>query len=666
MSYQVLARKLRPADFDGLVGQNHIVRALRHGLDAGRLHHAYLFTGTRGVGKTTIARILARCLNCEQGVSATPCGECGICREVQENRFVDLIEVDAASRTRVDDTRELLDNAQYLPARGRYKIYLIDEVHMLSTSSFNALLKTLEEPPEHVKFLLATTDPKKVPITVLSRCLQFQLKSISQERIAAYLADAMTDEGIAFERDALDLIGKAARGSMRDALSITDQAVAFGQGRIKTADVAELLGAVGRDEVAAIIDAVETGRPDAVLRVSQALAERGADFDAVLAELLQALHDVAVAKALQEDDARPGLGAETVQLHYQIALMGYRDLRVAPDAKTAFEMTLLRMLAFAPDVDSAVNAPAAQRGAPARGARPSARSAAVPGDGAQPAAGGAAALLPQGSQPRPPAAEPRSRTSSEGRTRPEKPRPAPQPQEPQPASSAAEPRSRASSEGRTRPEKPRPVPQPQEPQPASSAAEPRSRASSEGRTGPEEPRPALLPQGSQPGPSVAEPRSRASSEGRTRPQEPQPAPSAAEAPHQQRGSPREALAAEWCDLVSRLKLNGLGKAIVERAILLEKGGDLFRLRLDQSHYALLRAQENAAIAQALSAALGRSVSVQVEEGVLDCECPAVRRERLEAERNAQAKREFAQDSLVSALLTQLGGQVLEAKYLESH
>ena len=633
MSYQVLARKLRPADFDGLVGQNHIVRALRHGLDAGRLHHAYLFTGTRGVGKTTIARILARCLNCEQGVSATPCGECGICREVQENRFVDLIEVDAASRTRVDDTRELLDNAQYLPARGRYKIYLIDEVHMLSTSSFNALLKTLEEPPEHVKFLLATTDPKKVPITVLSRCLQFQLKSISQERIAAYLADAMTDEGIAFERDALDLIGKAARGSMRDALSITDQAVAFGQGRIKTADVAELLGAVGRDEVAAIIDAVETGRPDAVLRVSQALAERGADFDAVLAELLQALHDVAVAKALQEDDARPGLGAETVQLHYQIALMGYRDLRVAPDAKTAFEMTLLRMLAFAPDVDSAVNAPAAQRGAPARGARPSARSAAVPGDGAQPAAGGAAALLPQGSQPRPPAAEPRSRTSSEGRTRPEKPRPAPQPQEPQPASSAAEPRSRASSEG---------------------------------RTGPEEPRPALLPQGSQPGPSVADPRRRASSAGRTRPHDPHPPPSAAEAPHQQRGSPREALAAEWCDLVSRLKLNGLGKAIVERAILLEKGGDLFRLRLDQSHYALLRAQENAAIAQALSAALGRSVSVQVEEGVLDCECPAVRRERLEAERNAQAKREFAQDSLVSALLTQLGGQVLEAKYLESH
>lgn len=518
MSYQVLARKLRPADFDGLVGQNHIVRALRHGLDAGRLHHAYLFTGTRGVGKTTIARILARCLNCEQGVSATPCGECGICREVQENRFVDLIEVDAASRTRVDDTRELLDNAQYLPARGRYKIYLIDEVHMLSTSSFNALLKTLEEPPEHVKFLLATTDPKKVPITVLSRCLQFQLKSISQERIAAYLADAMADEGIAFERDALDLIGKSARGSMRDALSITDQAIAFGQGRIKTADVAELLGAVGRDEVAAIIAAVETGHPSAVLQVSQTLAERGADFDAVLSELLQALHDLAVAKALQEDDAHPGFDVETVQLHYQIALMGYRDLRVAPDAKTAFEMTLLRMLAFAPDVGAAANRPPAQRGA-------------------------ATALQSQKSQP---------------------------------------------------------------------------------------------------------------------------APSAAQARHEKSGSRREALVVEWCDLVSRLKLNGLGKAIVERAILLERGDDLFRLRLDQSHYALLRAEESAAIEQALSAALGRSVSVQVEEGALDWECPAVRRERLEKERSAQAKREFAQDSRVSALLNQLGGQVLEAKYLESH
>ena len=357
MSYQVLARKLRPASFASLVGQDHIVRALRHGLDSGRLHHAYLFTGTRGVGKTTIARILAKCLNCEAGVSASPCGECSVCKEVQENRFVDLIEVDAASRTRVDDTRELLDNAQYLPTRGRYKIYLIDEVHMLSASSFNALLKTLEEPPEHVKFLLATTDPKKVPITVLSRCLQFQLKNIAQERIAAYLAEAMTDEGIEFESEALEIIAKAARGSMRDALSVTDQAIAFGQGRLTAQDVAELIGAVGRDEVAAVLDAIESGDPQSVVRISGELAERAADFEATLAEVLQALHGIAVDKALHQADNRPTLDAETVQLYYQIALTGYRDMRVGPDPKTLFEMTLLRMLAFAPDAASAQSVP---------------------------------------------------------------------------------------------------------------------------------------------------------------------------------------------------------------------------------------------------------------------------------------------------------------------
>ena len=389
MSYQVLARKLRPADFASLVGQDHIVRALRHGLDSGRLHHAYLFTGTRGVGKTTIARILAKSLNCETGVSASPCGECSICQEVQENRFVDLIEVDAASRTRVDDTRELLDNAQYKPSRGRYKIYLIDEVHMLSASSFNALLKTLEEPPEHVKFLLATTDPKKVPITVLSRCLQFQLKNISRDKIAAYLAEAMTDEGIEFEPEALEIIAKAARGSMRDALSVTDQAIAFGQGRLAGHDVAELIGAVGRDEVAAVLDAIESGAPQAVVRISAELAERAADFEATLAEVLQALHDIAVTKALGQADDRPKLSVEAVQLYYQIALTGYRDMRVGPDPKTVFEMTLLRMLAFAPDAPSAQSVPPA-----APGTEP------APDSKREPSPGGA---TPRNTKPRPPA-----------------------------------------------------------------------------------------------------------------------------------------------------------------------------------------------------------------------------------------------------------------------
>jgi len=358
MSYQVLARKLRPASFEALIGQDHVVRALKHALDHDQLHHAYLFTGTRGVGKTTIARILAKCLNCESGVSSTPCGVCSICQEVAENRFVDLIEVDAASRTRVDDTRELLENAQYLPTRGRYKVYLVDEVHMLSASSFNALLKTLEEPPEHVKFLLATTDPKKVPVTVLSRCLQFQLKNISSEKTAEYLEQVLADEGVPFEDGALAVIGRSARGSMRDALSITDQAIAFGQGSLREAEVIDMLGVVGRDEVGGLLDALANQSAEHVLSVVAELAERAVDFDTLLAELLAALHHMAVAHATGQPLAAPGDAAErwysffspeVVQLFYQIALMGYRDLQIAPDPRSGVEMTLLRMLSFAPE-----------------------------------------------------------------------------------------------------------------------------------------------------------------------------------------------------------------------------------------------------------------------------------------------------------------------------
>ena len=359
MSYQVLARKLRPRDFASLVGQEHVVRALCNGLDSGRVHHAYLFTGTRGVGKTTIARILAKSLNCEAGVSSKPCGDCSVCREIQENRFVDLLEVDAASRTRVDDTRELLDNAQYRPARGRYKVYLIDEVHMLSASSFNALLKTLEEPPAHVKFLLATTDPRKVPVTVLSRCLQFQLRNISREEIARYLEGVLADEGLSFDAEALNIIAKAAQGSMRDALSIADQAIAHGQGALRSADVAAMLGLAGRDETAALIEALVSGSASRVLDVSEALADKSVDFAAALADLLEALHGMAANQALRQGEDSP-LAAEAVQLYYQIALLGYRDLHVGPDPKTCFEMTLLRMLAFAPDARAAAAVPRAE------------------------------------------------------------------------------------------------------------------------------------------------------------------------------------------------------------------------------------------------------------------------------------------------------------------
>ena len=367
MSYQVFARKLRPSGFDALVGQDHVVRALVHALENNRVHHAYLFTGTRGVGKTTIARILAKCLNCETGVTPTPCGVCSACREIAEGRFVDLIEVDAASRTKVDDTRDLLDNAQYLPARGRYKVYLIDEVHMLSGHSFNALLKTLEEPPPHVKFMLATTDPKKVPVTVLSRCLQFQLKNLLPERISTYLGEVLTKESIDFEQPALAAIARAARGSMRDALSLTDQAVSYGGGHVRDRDVREMLGTIGRDDIEPLLRALLDGKAETVLAHCATLAEQAVDFGEVLSALLSALHEIAVVQAVgvdQGDDAAMPSGfatamtPELVQLFYQIALVGLRDLPLAPDPRCGFEMVMLRLLAFEPLDAPRADAPA--------------------------------------------------------------------------------------------------------------------------------------------------------------------------------------------------------------------------------------------------------------------------------------------------------------------
>ena len=389
MSYEVLARKLRPSDFSALVGQEHVVKALSHALDSGRLDHAYLFTGTRGVGKTTIARILAKSLNCEQGVSSTPCGQCSICLEVQENRFMDLIEVDAASRTGVDDTRELLENAQYMPTRGRYKVYLIDEVHMLSMASFNALLKTLEEPPEHVKFLLATTDPKKVPVTVLSRCLQFQLKNLSAQMIADYLVQVLADENIEYEQAGVEILAKSAQGSMRDALSLTDQTIAYGQGKLMHADVVGMLGVVGHDELTALLEAIAEGSASKAMDISAQLAERNNDFADVLRELLEALHKMAVDQAVNGADSL--FDAEEVQLYYQIVLVGLRDIEIAPDPRSGFEMTLLRMLAFAPKPDSSV--PPRLRQTPADGKEEGAEAPrSVDTDNDAPVAGSESAL----------------------------------------------------------------------------------------------------------------------------------------------------------------------------------------------------------------------------------------------------------------------------------
>ncbi|MCO1752699.1 DNA polymerase III subunit gamma/tau [Pseudomonas aeruginosa] len=370
MSYQVLARKWRPRSFREMVGQTHVLKALINALDNQRLHHAYLFTGTRGVGKTTIARILAKCLNCETGVSSTPCGECSVCREIDEGRFVDLIEVDAASRTKVEDTRELLDNVQYSPTRGRYKVYLIDEVHMLSSHSFNALLKTLEEPPPHVKFLLATTDPQKLPVTILSRCLQFSLKNMPPERVVEHLTHVLGAENVPFEDDALWLLGRAADGSMRDAMSLTDQAIAFGEGKVLAADVRAMLGTLDHGQVYGVLQALLEGDARALLEAVRHLAEQGLDWGGVLAEILNVLHRVAIAQALPEaidngqgDRERvlalaQALPAEDVQFYYQMGLIGRRDLPLAPDPRSGFEMVLLRMLAFRPaDADGAPRTP---------------------------------------------------------------------------------------------------------------------------------------------------------------------------------------------------------------------------------------------------------------------------------------------------------------------
>jgi DNA polymerase-3 subunit gamma/tau len=374
MSYQVLARKWRPRDFSEMVGQEHVVRALSNALDNDRLHHAYLFTGTRGVGKTTLARILSKSLNCETGVSAHPCGQCSVCREIDEGRFVDLLEVDAASKTGVDDTRELLENVPYAPVRGRYKVYLIDEVHMFSGHSFNALLKTLEEPPPHVKFLLATTDPQKVPVTVLSRCLQFNLKRLPVEQIEGQFRHILDAEGVNYEAAALGVLARAADGSMRDGLSLLDQAIAFGGGEVKDAEARAMLGVVASERLPVITDAIARGDAAAVMAGIDELAEHAPDFSGLLRDVLTLLHRVAVlqmvpggAQASWGDvDALQALAsalpAEDVQLYYQIALLGQRDLPLAADARSGFEMILLRMLAFRPDEPTAASAsPAGQR-----------------------------------------------------------------------------------------------------------------------------------------------------------------------------------------------------------------------------------------------------------------------------------------------------------------
>jgi DNA polymerase-3 subunit gamma/tau len=424
MSYQVLARKWRPRKFAELVGQEHVVRALTNALDSGRMHHAYLFTGTRGVGKTTIARIFAKSLNCERGESADPCGECAVCTAVDAGRFVDLLEIDAASNTGVDDVREVIENAQYAPSRGRFKVYLVDEVHMLSKPAFNALLKTLEEPPPHVKFLLATTDPQKLPVTVLSRCLKFNLKRLLPEQISGQMRHILAAEGIEYEDEAIGELAHGADGSLRDGLSLLDQAIAYGGGAVRAADVRAMLGSVERGQVLGVVEALAAGDGARLMGEADRIASYSPDFAGVLDDLATVLHRIQLIQLVpgyREEEGDAGLAdlasrlaPEDVQLYYQIATTSRRELPLAPDARIGFEMALLRMFAFRP----------AEAG---QGATPSAPRAAAPTPVAARAAAPAPAAPPRAPAPAAPVASGPASAPAAPRAAPPAPAPAPAP-----------------------------------------------------------------------------------------------------------------------------------------------------------------------------------------------------------------------------------------------
>ncbi|MCO3095571.1 DNA polymerase III subunit gamma/tau [Pseudomonas aeruginosa] len=669
MSYQVLARKWRPRSFREMVGQTHVLKALINALDNQRLHHAYLFTGTRGVGKTTIARILAKCLNCETGVSSTPCGECSVCREIDEGRFVDLIEVDAASRTKVEDTRELLDNVQYSPTRGRYKVYLIDEVHMLSSHSFNALLKTLEEPPPHVKFLLATTDPQKLPVTILSRCLQFSLKNMPPERVVEHLTHVLGAENVPFEDDALWLLGRAADGSMRDAMSLTDQAIAFGEGKVLAADVRAMLGTLDHGQVYGVLQALLEGDARALLEAVRHLAEQGPDWGGVLAEILNVLHRVAIAQALPEaidngqgDRERvlalaQALPAEDVQFYYQMGLIGRRDLPLAPDPRSGFEMVLLRMLAFRPaDADGVPRTPLKDLGiskattdpanSPVAGAASPAPVATV-----APAPVVAAPVEAPAAPPAAPSAPPAAVEARVTEAVVEEPAAAAEvvdlPWEEPAPSLAAEPE---------------PEPEP-EPLAVEAPSVPPAVAVEAVVETVLEALPAALPvapdeqdeQDDEPPPAddyyEVDMDTLAYLDAAPEPdvvvvEEPLPA-----------AKPATGLAAEWLDLFPRLGLGGLTASIGANCTLVAADGDHWHLHLDPGQSALFNATQQRRLNDALNQHLGRTLKLEVTLQKPEQETPAQAAARRRAERQRAAEASIDADPLVRQLREQFAAVV---------
>lgn len=671
MSYQVLARKWRPRSFREMVGQAHVLKALINALDNQRLHHAYLFTGTRGVGKTTIARIIAKCLNCETGITSTPCGTCSVCREIDEGRFVDLIEIDAASRTKVEDTRELLDNVQYAPSRGRFKVYLIDEVHMLSTHSFNALLKTLEEPPPYVKFILATTDPQKLPATILSRCLQFSLKNMSPERVVEHLSHVLTAENVPFETDALWLLGRAADGSMRDAMSLTDQAIAFGEGKVLAADVRAMLGSLDHGQVYGVLQALLEGDARALLEAVRNLAEQGPDWAGVLAEMLNVLHRVAIAQALPEavdngqgDRERvlalaAALPAEDVQFYYQMGLIGRRDLPLAPDPRGGFEMVLLRMLAFRPaDTDDAPKPllkPVGISQATADPATPVAApavAALAPAAAVQPAAAAAAPQAPAPVAPAPqlvdasvPPAEPAPVIEPEPQAEPE----------PEPVA-VAEVVDLPWEESEPAAPEPAPVPAP--------APAPMQAAPAHDDEPPFDPSAyAAVGMDRDDEPPVDEDYYGGESdpvgfsyldELAEHVQEEAPKPVAEPLPA---AKPATGLALQWLEMFPQLPVSGMTGNIAANCTLIAVEGDDWLLHLDPGQGALFNATQQRRLNEALNQHLGRTLNLRIELIQPEQETPAQAAARKRRERQHDAVVSIEQDPLIQQMIKLFGAKV---------
>jgi len=677
MAYTALARTWRPKKFAELVGQEHVRRALTNALETGRVHHAFLFTGTRGVGKTTIARIFAKCLNCEAGVTANPCGTCGACREIDSGRFVDLVEVDAASNTKVDDTRELLDNVQYAPARGRYKVYLIDEVHMLSTHSFNALLKTLEEPPPHVKFLLATTDPQKLPITVLSRCLQFNLKRLPVALIADRMKEILEKEGIPFEPAGLRLVAQAADGSMRDGLSLLDQLIAFGNGKAGEEEARAMLGTIARDHVVRLADLLGAMNVPELLSCARSLEEFAPDYAQVLDELSSLFVRIAMKQALSDFEGdelydpevltrlAKAIAPEDVQLFYQTAITGRRDLGLAPDPRSGFEMTLLRMIAFRPLGEAEQT-----RGGPSAGGGGGTSASSSSGGGAAAARAAAAGGAGRGSPGTPRAAGTDSFSGSSGASV-------------SGAFAASDNGDRGAAAGSAGAGSAAASTQ------LSGAAAARAAAAglsgrapgasggaqagntSANAAGASAGRPTAgsgaTPNGSAAFAggvatgSVASMRSGAGPVGDHASADDHPASrerTAGRAPSDAEGSPATDLGEPWSTLIGRLDLGGAARQLASNCHMVGRQGGAIRLALDARNKHMRTPAQEEKLAQALSRHFGQPIRLEFEMASADIETPAQAEQRAGMEDLEAARRAFESDPGVQGLRERFGATLL--------